>query len=63
MSWAYRMPAKEAATHPKLKQAFAEYERQTRVHVTRLERICRELGESPRACRALREPGYGTCQM
>lgn len=41
MSWAYRLPAKEAATHPKLKQAFAEYEGQTRVHVTRLERICR----------------------
>ena len=38
----------KAATHPKLKQAFSKHEKQTRVHVTRLERICRELGESPR---------------
>lgn len=38
----------KAATHPKLKKAFAKHERQTRGHVTRLERICRELGESPR---------------
>ena len=38
----------KAATHPKLKKGFAKHEKQTRVHVTRLERICRELGESPR---------------
>ena len=38
----------KAATHPKLKKAFAKHEKQTRVHVTRLERICKELGESPR---------------
>ena len=38
----------KAATHPKLKKAFSKHEKQTRVHVTRLERICRELGESPR---------------
>ncbi|MEP6991703.1 MAG: ferritin-like domain-containing protein [bacterium] len=38
----------KAATHPKLKKAFAKHEKQTRVHVTRLERICKQLGESPR---------------
>src|SRR3984893_18307112 len=38
----------KAATHPKLKKAFAKHEKQTRVHVARLERICKELGESPR---------------
>ena len=38
----------KAATHPKLKKAFAKHEKQTRVHVTRLERIFKELGESPR---------------
>lgn len=38
----------KAATHPALKKAFAKHEKQTRVHVTRLEKICRELGESPR---------------
>ncbi len=38
----------KAATHPKLKKAFAKHEKQTRGHVTRLERICKELGESPR---------------
>ena len=38
----------KAATHPKLKKAFAKHERQTRQHAKRLERICRELGESPR---------------
>jgi ferritin-like metal-binding protein YciE len=31
-----------------LKRAFAKHLGQTRVHVKRLERICRELGESPR---------------
>ena len=38
----------KAATHPQLKKAFTKHEKQTRVHVTRLERICKELGESPR---------------
>lgn len=38
----------KAASHAKLKKAFAKHEKQTRVHVTRLERICKELGESPR---------------
>ena len=37
-----------SATHQKLKKAFSKHEKQTRVHVTRLERICKELGESPR---------------
>jgi ferritin-like metal-binding protein YciE len=36
------------ATHPQLKKAFTTHERQTRGHVTRLERICAELEESPR---------------
>ncbi len=36
------------AKHPQLKKAFAKHEKQTRVHVTRLERICKDLGESPR---------------
>ena len=36
------------ATHPALKRAFAKHETQTRMQVKRLERICRELGESPR---------------
>ena len=38
----------KAATHPQLKRAFTRHEKQTRVHVTRLERICKQLGESPR---------------
>ena len=38
----------KAASHPKLKRGFAKHEKQTRVHVTRLERICKQLGESPR---------------
>src|SRR5690349_19109043 len=38
----------KAATHPQLKKAFAKHEKQTRVHVTRLERICKALDESPR---------------
>ena len=38
----------KAATHPKLRKAFAKHEKQTRQHAQRLERICRELGESPR---------------
>jgi ferritin-like metal-binding protein YciE len=36
------------ATHPALKRAFAKHESQTRQQVKRLERICRDLGESPR---------------
>ena len=38
----------KAATHPTLKKAFAKHEKQTRVHVIRLEGICKQLGESPR---------------
>ena len=37
-----------AATHPKLKRAFTKHEKQTRQQVKRLERICKELGVSPR---------------
>jgi ferritin-like metal-binding protein YciE len=37
----------KAATHPKLKKAFTKHEKQTRQHVKRLERICKELGEKP----------------
>ena len=37
-----------AASHPQLKRAFTKQEAQTRMHVKRLERICQELGESPR---------------
>jgi ferritin-like metal-binding protein YciE len=37
----------KAATHPKLKKAFTRHEKQTRQHVKRLERICKELGEKP----------------
>jgi ferritin-like metal-binding protein YciE len=36
------------ATHPALKKAFATHEKQTRGHVARLERVFKELGESPR---------------
>jgi ferritin-like metal-binding protein YciE len=36
------------ATHPALKKAFATHEKQTRGHVTRLDRVFKELGESPR---------------
>ena len=38
----------KAATHPKLKRAFAKHEKQTRQHVKRLERICKALDVSPR---------------
>jgi ferritin-like metal-binding protein YciE len=38
----------KAATHPQLKRAFTKHEAQTRMQVKRLERICKELGESPR---------------
>ena len=37
-----------AATHPQLKRAFLKHEKQTQQHVKRLERICKELDESPR---------------
>lgn len=37
-----------AATHPQLKKAFTKHLKQTEVQVTRLERIFKELGESPR---------------
>ena len=36
------------ATHPALKRAFAKHAAQTRTHAKRLERICADLGESPR---------------
>src|SRR3954469_18231423 len=36
------------ATHPQLKKAFLAHERQTRGHVSRLEKICKQLGESPK---------------
>src|SRR5215212_1104235 len=36
------------ASHPALKRAFAKHESQTRMQVKRLERVCKELGESPR---------------
>jgi ferritin-like metal-binding protein YciE len=39
---------KKKASHPALKRAFAKHEGQTRVHIKRLERVCQELGESPR---------------
>jgi ferritin-like metal-binding protein YciE len=38
----------KAATHPQLKKAFLKHEKQTQQHAKRLERICKELGESPR---------------
>jgi ferritin-like metal-binding protein YciE len=38
----------KAATHPQLKKAFQKHERQTAEHAKRLERICKELGVSPK---------------
>ncbi|MEJ7811981.1 MAG: ferritin-like domain-containing protein [Gemmatimonadaceae bacterium] len=38
----------KAASHAELKRAFTTHERQTRQHVQRLERILKELDESPR---------------
>ena len=38
----------KAATHPQLKKAFMKHEKQTQQQVKRIERICKELGESPR---------------
>jgi ferritin-like metal-binding protein YciE len=37
----------KAASHKELKKAFTTHERQTREHVKRLERVCRELGTKP----------------
>jgi ferritin-like metal-binding protein YciE len=37
-----------AASHPKLKKAFALHERQSKEHVKRLARIFRDLGKSPK---------------
>src|SRR3954468_9612024 len=36
------------ASHPALKRAFAKHAAQTKMQVKRIERVCRELGESPR---------------
>jgi ferritin-like metal-binding protein YciE len=36
------------ASHPALKRAFSKHETQTRMQVKRIERICKDLGESPR---------------
>jgi ferritin-like metal-binding protein YciE len=38
----------KAASHPQLKRAFTKHVAQTRQQVKRLERICKDLGESPR---------------
>ena len=38
----------KVASHKELKRAFTTHERQTREHVKRLERVCRELGVSPK---------------
>ncbi len=38
----------KVSSHPKLKKAFTAHERQTRQHVKRLERICKQLGVSPK---------------
>jgi len=38
----------KAASHAELKKAFTTHERQTREHVKRLERVCRELRASPK---------------
>ena len=38
----------KVSSHPQLKKAFATHERQTREHVKRLERICKQLGVSPK---------------
>ena len=38
----------KAATNPKLKKAFNVHLKQTERHIKRLERICKELNESPR---------------
>lgn len=38
----------KASTHKDLKRAFQAHERQTREHVRRLERVCKQLGVSPK---------------
>ena len=38
----------KVSSHKELKRAFTTHERQTREHVKRLERICKELGTSPK---------------
>jgi ferritin-like metal-binding protein YciE len=38
----------KASSHKQLKTAFATHERQTREHAKRLERVCKELGVSPK---------------
>jgi ferritin-like metal-binding protein YciE len=38
----------KVASHKELKRAFTTHERQTREHVKRLERVCKELGVSPK---------------
>jgi ferritin-like metal-binding protein YciE len=38
----------KAASHAELKKAFTTHERQTREHVKRLERVCKEVGASPK---------------
>lgn len=38
----------KAASHKELKRAFTQHEKQTRQQVKRLERVCRELGVSPK---------------
>jgi len=38
----------KVSSHPQLKKAFTTHERQTREHVKRLERICKQLGVSPK---------------
>ncbi|HEX6852179.1 MAG TPA: ferritin-like domain-containing protein [Candidatus Polarisedimenticolaceae bacterium] len=38
----------KAATHPKLKKAFVQHERQSKEHVKRLARIFKDLGKSPK---------------
>jgi ferritin-like metal-binding protein YciE len=38
----------KVSTHPQLKKAFTTHERQTRGHVKRLERICKQLRVSPK---------------
>jgi len=43
----------KAASHRDLKRAFTTHERQTRGHVTRLERIFKQLGERPKAKKSI----------
>jgi ferritin-like metal-binding protein YciE len=38
----------KAATHPELKKAFTQHEKQTRTQVRRLEQVCKELGVKPK---------------